>query len=102
MCASAALTAGRADDGDHGDQDDHATAEAVYLIASGGAAGPRAVEPAQLANGARVTFVSLEATAHNVVADHRLQKADAAGIRARGYGHRNAWRSFSTRASVRA
>jgi len=56
------------------------TAEAVYLIASGGAAATVTVDPAQLANGARVTFVSLEATAHKVVAPTiGFNKADAAG-----------------------
>lgn len=56
------------------------TAEAVYLIASGGAAATVTVDPALLENGMRVTFISLEATAHKVVAPTiGFDKADAAG-----------------------
>jgi len=54
--------------------------EGVYLIASGGAAATVTLEEATAANGMRLTFVSLEATAHKVVADTiGFNEANAAG-----------------------
>lgn len=56
------------------------TAEAVYLIASGGAAATLTVnEGEEIANGTRLTFISLEATAHKVVADTKGFNAGNAG-----------------------
>ncbi len=56
------------------------TAEAVYLIASGGAAATVTVnEGDEIANGTRLTFISLEATAHKVVADTKGFNAGNAG-----------------------